>query len=107
MKKGEKEILSFDEKIVVKRAEKEQNYYFLEELKVLTDIVVTFNNKKNFDFLVKNWAEFVNKNTTIYFVNLTKNSYWAIKPSHHEKICDKKTLKQGLKALYESSEIIN
>ncbi|MFT4311428.1 MAG: ArsR/SmtB family transcription factor [Candidatus Woesearchaeota archaeon] len=40
------------------------------------------------------------KNQEKYFIE-------KIKPSHHQKIIEKKTLKQGLKTLFESSEILN
>lgn len=69
----------------------------------LADVLVCNNNKENFDFLLKNWDQFTNKDVKIFFVNPKTSSHWAIYPKHHSKIVEKKELKKGLQSLYENS----
>ncbi|MFT4311434.1 MAG: hypothetical protein ACMXX7_02300 [Candidatus Woesearchaeota archaeon] len=96
-----------DNKIIATLKQKQTTYTITKILEITSENIVCLNTKSNFEFLIKNWDEFVSKDATIFFVNNKKNSYWAIKPSHHQKIIEKKTLKQGLKTLFESSEILN
>lgn len=102
-----KSLEIINNKVLVTLKDKNTTYTATKELIVEKDNLSCLNTKKNFEFLLKNWAEFVLNQTTIFFVNTNKNTYWAIKPYHHQKIAEKKTLKTGLKALFESTEILN
>jgi hypothetical protein len=72
--------------------------------------IVLLNNLHNFDLIVKNWKSFIDfKLFSIYFVNpfseLEKK--WIIFPHSHHKISDEKSLKKGLKSLFQSVEQIS
>ncbi len=73
-------------------------------------IVVLPNSKHNFDLLVKNWKN-ICKNPDLKLVFFNPNSTllrkWVIKPHIHNKICDKESLKKGLKAMFGTVDIVD
>ncbi len=69
---------------------------------ITNERIVCLNTKKNLDWLLKNWDLVKNKRTVFIFVNLDKAESWAINPLLHSAITEKKSLKQGLIALFES-----
>ena len=67
------------------------------------------NSKENLDFLMNKWNKLIKfDKLTIFFVNpfseLEKK--WFISPYVHNKICDKDSLKLGLKTMFETVESI-
>lgn len=69
--------------------------------------VVTFNTDDNLDTLVKHWKSFSeHKNVLIIFLNpFSKlDKKWTIHPYIHNRICDEKALKSGLKSLFSTVE---
>ena len=87
-------------------------YYFGENLNlskikpVKPDETVTFVclcNEHNFKMLVDNWDLFKQKtNLSFIFLNPKLAEKWVIKPYVHAKIADPKTLKQGLRTMYDT-----
>ncbi len=69
---------------------------------IMGERVVCLNTKNNVDWLTKNWDQVKDKKSIFIFVNLDKAESWAINPLLHSAITEKKSLKQGLKALFES-----
>ena len=67
--------------------------------------LVTLNTRENLDFFIKSWDK-LSKHPMlcVYFVNpnSAKDKKWVIYPFTHERICDKKAIKKGLLALFES-----
>jgi hypothetical protein len=69
--------------------------------------IITFNSIENFNQLLTNWNRLINyENLTIYFINTFSKSdiKWIIKPYMHNKIADQKSLKTGLKSMFEMVE---
>lgn len=60
------------------------------------------NTKQNVDWLIKNWDDIKDTNTTFMFANPTQSIHWSINPKFHDSVTEKTNLKQGLKALFES-----
>ena len=81
----------------------------LEQVKMKTSVFLP-NTKKNLDFLIKNWKKFA-KVMELKFVFFNPHSAqenrWIIKPAVHDRISDSKSLKQGLKAMFESVDVIS
>lgn len=72
--------------------------------------LVLLNNLNNFEFIAKNWKNFIDfKLFSIYFINpfseLEKK--WIIYPYTHHRISDEKSLKTGLKTLFQGVEQIS
>jgi len=70
---------------------------------------VMLNKRKSLDFLIDNWeklSEFTN--LRIFLINplSSLDKKWIISPNVHNKICDPKTLKAGLKSMFEAVEPI-
>ena len=71
--------------------------------------IIMLNSKENLDFLMNKWNKLIKfDKLTIFFVNpfseLEKK--WFISPYVHNKICDKDSLKLGLKTMFETVESI-
>ena len=115
----EKKIVDIKEdgdKLVIKRKEDVINYLGQPSLNKnkLKDFgkkdfitIVTFNTANNIEELLKGWhfyAEY--PNLIIIFINPKSNldTKWIIKPYLHQRICDEKALKRGLKSIYETVE---
>jgi hypothetical protein len=72
--------------------------------------LVTLNNKKNRNELVKNWKAVVPyKLLTIYFANPYANGEkkWVVMPHVHSKVCDESSLGAGFNSLSELIEDIS
>ena len=66
-------------------------------------IIITLNNKDNLRLLISNWRLLVKfESLKLFFVNPKNNESWALIPFLHDKVADKKTLKQGLTSMSES-----
>lgn len=66
---------------------------------------ICLNTKNNVNYLAKNWERFIGSKTcSIVFANPKTNNQWTIFPYTHNRFCDPKTLKTGLKSLYTSVE---
>lgn len=66
--------------------------------------IFTLNNAANISFVISNWKQLVGyRFLNIYFVNPFSNldRVWAICPNIHDKVCDKDSLKKGLKSMSE------
>ncbi len=71
--------------------------------------IVTLNSKENFEIIVKNWSKLESfKLLNIIFVNPFSelDKKWVIFPYVHNKICDEKSLKIGLKSMFDMVEPI-
>jgi len=85
-----------------------QKYLCLNELEKLkikdleNNRVSCLNTKQNLDWLIKNWDEIKNMNTTFFFANPSQSMHWSINPKLHDNITEKNNLKQGLKSLFNS-----
>ncbi len=65
--------------------------------------VIIYNNELNFKHLVTAWSELIQHSLlTIIFANPALNEKWSISPTIHHKIADPLSLKQGLRAIFES-----
>jgi len=69
--------------------------------------IVMLNSKENLDFLIKNWNKFIKfEKLTLFFINPFSelDTKWFISPYVHNRICDKDSLKLGLKTMFETVE---
>ncbi|MBD3203891.1 hypothetical protein GF327_06330 [Candidatus Woesearchaeota archaeon] len=74
-----------------------------DKVKKKNTIIVCENKKKNVIFVYKKWKNFLkNRSLRIIFSNPEQNEKWVLRPSIHDRVTDKKTLKKGLISLYES-----
>ena len=83
----------------------------LEELKPDKNKTTAFlpNTKHNFDVLLYRWREFAQlPNLKLIFFNPDSGTEqkWIIKPYVHNMICDEKSLKQGLKSMFDCVEVV-
>lgn len=79
----------------------------MEKLKAInmdeTLYIVCLCNEHNLKVLMDNWDLFKSKqNLTFIFLNPRLAEKWIIKPYFHAKIADPKTLKQGLRTMYDT-----
>ncbi|MEM4637608.1 MAG: hypothetical protein QXK76_01110 [Candidatus Woesearchaeota archaeon] len=67
-------------------------------------IIVCLNDKKNLDFVLKNWKTLsAMKGLSLIFVNLDRNDKWILNPYLHNIIADPNSLETGLKTLFDSA----
>lgn len=98
-----------DNKINVLLKEKTITYNivsFLNEqvFKENNTIIVCLNDKKNLDFVLKNWKTLsVMKGLSLIFVNLDRNDKWILNPYLHNMIADPDSLETGLKTMFDSA----
>lgn len=62
--------------------------------------VACLNTKRNLDFLVDNWQEFLQEGLSVLFVNPDTAQQWKVCPLLHDAVCDKKSLRSGLESLF-------
>lgn len=75
----------------------------LSKIKEGNIILSCLNTKENLSFVTKNWDEFIkNKNLKIIFANPELNVQWSLIPYTHNLISEPKTLKLGLKSIFDS-----
>jgi hypothetical protein len=67
---------------------------------------VTVNNSKNFNTMTSEWKILIAypKLKIIFVEKISTGEHWQISPYMHDKIADKKTLKSGLKSLFDSAK---
>lgn len=66
-------------------------------------VLVCINKKENLVFVIDNWVHFIkNPKLKIIFANPKINQQWSIIPYTHNSISDQKSLKLGLKSLFEN-----
>ena len=94
-KEGKKGVYYYGENLEldrIKKAEQEGDLTF-----------VCLCNEYNFRVLVDNWGLFKQNNRLCFiFLNPGMAEKWIIKPSLHARIADPKTLKKGLRTMYET-----
>jgi len=72
-------------------------------------VIVMLNRKESLDFLLNNWEKLVEfPNFKIFFINPFSDTdkKWIISPYIHNKVCDEKALKTGLRSMFETVEPI-
>lgn len=72
--------------------------------------LVILNTTRNFKKIFESWDKLVKlEYLTLYFINPFSDleKKWIIKPYIHDKICDKASLKTGLKSMFETVEVLN
>ncbi|MBI2133309.1 hypothetical protein HYU11_01360 [Candidatus Woesearchaeota archaeon] len=71
--------------------------------------IVTFNTKENLKSLTEKWGNLAEKKLTLIMVNpfSKPEEKWIIVPHVHEKICDKASLRQGLKTMHETAGAVS
>ena len=106
------------DRVIVKFKDKEQIFLIrptadnslIQEINKDKNInIVMLNSKENLDFLIKNWSKLIKfEKLTIFFINPFSglDTKWFISPYVHDKICDKDSLKLGLKTMFETVESI-
>ena len=104
------------DRVIVKFKDKEQVFLIrptvddslVEEIKKDENIsIVVLNSKENLNFLIKNWSKLIKfEKITIFFINPFSelDTKWFISPYVHNRICDKDSLKLGLKTMFETVE---
>ncbi|MDP2750429.1 MAG: hypothetical protein Q8O89_06365 [Nanoarchaeota archaeon] len=113
-------IVSIDEqgdKITVTLKEGKSYYFIVPELRdegFLRNLnkeeritIAVFNKKINLEFLIKNWKDFVDfPFLTFHFVNPESKTdlKWIIRPNVHNRITEPKSLKTGLKSMFDMVE---
>ena len=106
------------DRVIVKFKDKEQIFLIrptadnslIQEINKDKNInIVMLNSKENLDFLIKNWSKLIKfEKLTIFFINPFSglDTKWFISPYVHDRICDKDSLKFGLKTMFETVEAI-
>ena len=106
------------DRVIVKFKDKEQIFLIrptadnslIQEINKDKNInIVMLNSKENLDFLIKNWSKLIKfEKLTIFFINPFSglDTKWFISPYVHDRICDKDSLKLGLKTMFETVEAI-
>ncbi|MBU4284098.1 MAG: hypothetical protein KJ968_03255 [Nanoarchaeota archaeon] len=106
------------DRVVVKFKDKEQVFLIrptaddsvIQEINKDKNIgIVMLNSRENLDFLIKNWRKLIKfEKLTLFFINpfSEPDKKWLISPYTHNKICDKDSLKLGLKTMFETVEPI-
>ena len=78
------------------------------EIKEYQPVLVMLNSKNNFDVLIKNWNIFVDFHPMFLVIFSNPDSKldtkWIIFPGTHNMIADSKSLKNGLKSMFETVE---
>ncbi|MGM5487408.1 MAG: hypothetical protein ACQESG_00510 [Nanobdellota archaeon] len=111
-----KKIIAIDEKshhLEINYKDKTLYVYGFETLEEVLKVskedqhtaVIVFNTEDNLKSLQSLWKELIKfKHLFIYFINpnSVRDQKWIISPYVHDKIADKKTLKTGLKAMFDS-----
>jgi hypothetical protein len=72
-------------------------------------LLVGFNTEENFQFILNNWKELsIMQGLTIYMVNPESETEtkWIVKPFVHNRICEDGALEQGLRAMYDTVEVL-
>ena len=75
----------------------------------LPTIFITMNKKENLKFLIDEWKKLsAVKEISIIFINPDSqlDTKWIIRPFVHARVCDDKTLKQGLKSMFDTVDEI-
>jgi len=106
------------DRVIVKFKDKEQVFLIrptaddsvIQEINKDKNIgIVMLNSRENLDFLIKNWRKLIKfEKLTLFFINpfSEPDKKWLISPYIHNKICDKDSLKLGLKTMFETVEPI-
>jgi hypothetical protein len=71
--------------------------------------IITLNKKSNLDGLIKSWETICRyKKLTIFFVNTKskQETKWMIRPYVHNMICDHDSLKNGLKSMFDTVDLV-
>lgn len=102
------------ETMIVVQEKSEQKLYFIFEhledcagaIKKINGekaTIITLNTKENADYLIKQWEIFSEKkDLTIIFAHPGTNEKWLIHPVSHNKISERKQLKESIYTLLES-----
>ena len=72
-------------------------------------ILAGFNTEENFQFLVERWKQLAAlPNLSVYIINPLSepDTKWVISPYVHQRICDNSSLKTGLRAMFETVQVI-
>lgn len=64
-----------------------------------TFTVACLNTRRNLDFLVDHWDEFLQENLSVLFVN-PGIGQWKVSPLLHNSIADRSKLRKGLESLF-------
>jgi hypothetical protein len=66
-------------------------------------VLVCLNKKENLVFMINHWQSFIkNPKLKVIFSNPKINQQWSLLPYTHNLISDPKSLKLGLKSVFES-----
>lgn len=110
LKKQIKDVKVSEGKIIVTEKKGDLKTYLIKEdlselitkIKDETTILVCLNNQKNTQSIITNWEKLKKyQKLTIICVNINSNNNWTIHPNTHDKITDKESLEEGIKALAE------
>jgi len=115
-----KNIEEIEDKIIIEEKTKKIIYYVNSDDKTFSEILtdtndyenkglLLYNTEKNFNNLFKEWKKLINiSDITIFFINpFSKTEQkWIIHPNMHHKISDEKSLKSGLKTLFDTVELL-
>jgi hypothetical protein len=66
-------------------------------------IIATRNEQKNVEMLLKLWDEALKKDVQIIFLDEKNHSKWMVRPTHHDKVCEKKDREKALLSIFQSS----
>jgi len=118
----QKRIKKLEEKesiILVEEKNKTKTYIIVEKLNEGVEklnkhdkkehlIITTLNTENNSKELISSWDELLKyEDLTIIFCHPGTNEKWLIHPKSHDKISEKKQLKEGVRTLLESITIID
>ena len=107
------DIEEYDDSFIANFKTKAERYIVRENLKIEDNlskdesiVIVTLNNARNFQVLISEWKVLISfpKLKVIFVEKISNGKHWIIHPYMHDKISDKASLKQGLKALYDNAK---
>lgn len=109
------EVKEKDDEIIVKYKDKDQLVLIEPDISMVSKsrtvpkggylYIVTFNTEENLKSLISGWDYFTSLDKlSIYFVNpfvVDGERKWIVSPFTHDKVTEKKSLRTGLKSLFE------
>ena len=62
--------------------------------------VACLNTRRNLEFLVEHWEEFLQEKLSVLFVHPSSGAVWKVSPLLHASVSDPKNLRKGLESLF-------
>lgn len=99
-----KDVVDQGQTVIFKHKDHDHHVIVLEDL-AITKIsqkttIACLNTKRNVEFLVNHWEDFLQPKLSILFVNPNTQEQWKLMPVAHNSVAEPKKLKSGLLSLF-------